>query len=220
MAPPSSGGASVLATFSGSRAADPGRLYSTQCTQVPAGASGSSAMRAKAAVPAGAPLQASDGETSTPSQVCFTGIAVPCRNAVLVSENAMRSSPSRTVAAVTFSAMNSSIPRTRPRGLFVAVLLLLTLALAGIIAFEAHRTFLGHRATAERILQDYARLAAARFAQRTAMNLYYHAFSPAIEAMARAKAGTPGAPLPTPRQLAAGLDQHAADFLKATRYAL
>ncbi|HYT05681.1 MAG TPA: HAMP domain-containing sensor histidine kinase [Gemmatimonadales bacterium] len=115
--------------------------------------------------------------------------------------------------------MNASIPRTRPRGLFVAVLLLLTLALAGIIAFEAHRTFLGHRATAERILQDYARLAAARFAQRTAMNLYYHAFSPAIEAMARAKAGTPGAPLPTPRQLAAGLDPHAADFLKATRYA-
>src|SRR6266702_1060502 len=179
MAPPSSGGASVLATFSGSRAADPGRLYSTQCTQVPAGASGSSAMRAKAAVPAGAPLQASDGETSTPSQVCFTGIAVPCRNAVLVSENAMRSSPSRTVASVTVSArtkenaagrlmlnhiqklsprhavlpvsedrqavvrgaaadylespcnavhfssaMHASIPRTRPRGLFVAVLLL------------------------------------------------------------------------------------------------
>src|SRR6266705_1829388 len=115
--------------------------------------------------------------------------------------------------------MNASIPRTRPRGLFVAVLLLLTLALAGIIAFEAHRTFLGHRATAERILQDYARLAAALFAQRTAMNLYYHAFSPAIESMARAKAGTPGAPLPTPRQLAAGLDPHAADFLKATRYA-
>ena len=48
----------------------------------------------------------------------------------------------------------------RPRALFVAALLLLTLALAGAIALQAYRNFLGHRATAERVLRDYARLAA------------------------------------------------------------
>src|SRR5207244_7204334 len=61
----------------------------------------------------------------------------------------------------------------RPRGLFIAALLLLTLALAGAIALQAYRNFLGHKATAERVLSDYARLAAARFANRTEMAFYY-----------------------------------------------
>jgi len=74
--------------------------------------------------------------------------------------------------------MSTSSRPPRPRALFVAALLLLTLALAGAIALQAYRNFLGHRATAERVLQDYARLAAARFANRTEMALYYHAFWP------------------------------------------
>ena len=117
--------------------------------------------------------------------------------------------------------MNVAIPRMRPphpRGVFVAVLLLLTLALAGVITLEAHRTFLYHRATAERILHDYARLAAARFGQRVGMELYYHAFAPGAEALWRAKAGTPGAPLPSPGALAAGLESQVAAFVRHGRY--
>src|SRR2546430_10790961 len=39
------------------------------------------------------------------------------------------------------------------RSLFVAALLLLTLVLAGALAVQAHRTFLDHQATAERVLR-------------------------------------------------------------------
>ncbi|HEX4600241.1 MAG TPA: HAMP domain-containing sensor histidine kinase [Gemmatimonadales bacterium] len=113
--------------------------------------------------------------------------------------------------------MNTGFGRTRPRGVFIAMLMLLTLGLAGVIVLEAHRTFLVHRATAEGILQDYARLAANRFAQRTAMALYWDTFSPATYALARA-AGTPGTPLPTPEHLAT-LDPRHVGFLKDAQYA-
>jgi signal transduction histidine kinase len=102
--------------------------------------------------------------------------------------------------------------------LFVAALLLLTLALAGAIALQAYRNFLGHKATAERVLRDYARLAAARFANRTEMALYYYAFWPALDALSRAKAGLPDTPLPPPGRLPASTEPHAADFRKLARY--
>ncbi len=114
--------------------------------------------------------------------------------------------------------MSDSTRPPRPRGLFVAALLLLTLALAGVLALQAHRTFLDHRATAERVLQDNARLAAARFGQRVGMELYYTTFWPTVDALSHAKAGTRGAPLPTPAKLAVGLDSAAANFLKRARY--
>jgi signal transduction histidine kinase len=107
----------------------------------------------------------------------------------------------------------------RARGVFVAVLLLLTLVLAGVLAIQAHAAFVNHRATAERVLRDYARLAAARFAQRAAMQLYYMAFWPVTDALVRARAGTPGTPLPSPGALARGLDEHAAAFARRARYA-
>jgi signal transduction histidine kinase len=106
----------------------------------------------------------------------------------------------------------------RPRGVFVAALLLLTLALAGAIALQAYQNFLGHKATAERVLHDYARLAAARFANRTEMNFYYDAFSPAMDALMRVKAGDPHMPLPPPSRLPATTQPHAPDFRKLTRY--
>ncbi|HVH11260.1 MAG TPA: HAMP domain-containing sensor histidine kinase, partial [Gemmatimonadales bacterium] len=106
----------------------------------------------------------------------------------------------------------------RPRGAFIAVLLVLTLVLAGVIALEAYRNFLGHKATAERVLHDYARLAAARFANRTEMSFYYDAFSPATDALARAKATLPNVPLPAPSHLPATTQPHAPDFRKFARY--
>ena len=113
----------------------------------------------------------------------------------------------------------SPAPRPpRPRGVFIAALLLLTLVLTGAIALQAYRNFLRHQATAERVLHDYARLAAARFANRTEMNFYYDAFSPATDALMRAKAGLPDTPLPPPSQLPATTQPHAADFRKMARY--
>src|SRR5205823_5068995 len=114
--------------------------------------------------------------------------------------------------------MSAGARAPRPRGLFIAALLLLTLALAGAIALQAYRNFLGHKATAERVLRDYARLAAARFADRTEMALYWSAFSPALDALSRAKAGVAGNPLPAPGQLPAATDLHSADFHKLARY--
>src|SRR5437763_11682845 len=66
-----------------------GRLYRTQSTHVPAGASGSSTRSAKLTVPAGAPLQTSGGETSAPSHVYLAGTAEPSVKAGLVSAKAM-----------------------------------------------------------------------------------------------------------------------------------
>src|SRR2546427_73388 len=114
--------------------------------------------------------------------------------------------------------MSDSSRPPRPRALFVAALLLLTLALAGAIALQAYRNFLGHRATAERVLRDYSRLAAARFAQRTEMAVYWSVFSPAIDALSRAKANLPDTPLPPPASLPAPIELHSADFRKLARY--
>ncbi len=114
--------------------------------------------------------------------------------------------------------MSASSRPPRPRALFVAALLLLTLGLAGAIALQAYRNFLGHKATAERVLRDYARLAAARFASRTEMALYYQAFWPALDALSRAKAGRPDTELPVPNRLPVSNEPHAADFRKLARY--
>src|SRR2546428_7180244 len=114
--------------------------------------------------------------------------------------------------------MSASSRPPRPRALFVAALLLLTLALAGAIALQAYRNFLGHKATAERVLRDYARLAAARFAERTEMALYWSAFSPALDALSRTKAGVAGKPLPAPNQPPAATELPSADFPKLARH--
>jgi len=114
--------------------------------------------------------------------------------------------------------MSDSSRPPRPRAVFVAALLLLTLVLAGAIAVQAYRNFLGHKATAERVLRDYARLAAARFAQRTEMAVYWSVFSPALEALSRVKANIADTPLPTPASLPAPTELHSADFRKLARY--
>src|SRR2546422_10154844 len=66
--------------------------------------------------------------------------------------------------------------------------------------------------------RDYSRLAAARFAQRTEMAVYYHAFWPALGALSRAKAGRPGTELPAPNHLPVSSEPPAADFRKLARY--
>src|SRR6266496_290977 len=108
--------------------------------------------------------------------------------------------------------------RPRPRAVLISVLLVLALGLAGLLAFNAQAQFRDHRATAERVLRDYARLAAARFGQRTAQNLYYMAYWPIVEAFGRSGAATRPDRLPTPDALAAGLDSVPAAFVRHARY--
>ena len=113
----------------------------------------------------------------------------------------------------------SPAPRPpRPRGVFIAALLLLTLALAGAIALQAYRTSLDHKATAEKVLRDNARVAAARLASRLSEELWYVAFMPPLDALWRAKAGQPGKPLPPPAHLTRGLEAPTAEFMKLVRY--
>src|SRR2546430_13582989 len=95
-APPRDAGASLLSTFSASCVVAAGRSYSTQCTQVPAGASGSSAISATVTVPGGAPLQPSGGDTSAPSHVYLLGMVAPSLKAGLESENAIPEHKSQT----------------------------------------------------------------------------------------------------------------------------
>src|SRR5439155_15527417 len=87
-----------------------GTPYSTQCTQVPAGASGSSHTSAKLLVPGGGSVQASGGERSSPSQVCLRGIVSPGLKALDLSSKAMAAPPGRAKAA----ARGARRKRARP----------------------------------------------------------------------------------------------------------
>src|SRR5512147_392620 len=71
-----SGRVSVFCTFSGNEWSG-GMFHAIQWIQVPTGASGSSAINARAFVPAGALDQSNAGLTSAPSQVYFFGIVAP-----------------------------------------------------------------------------------------------------------------------------------------------
>ena len=86
------------------------------------------------------------------------------------------------------------------RGAVVAVLLVLAFAVAAALAVQAYGTARYHRAQADRVLRDYAALAAARVAQRSASEIYY-AVVPPLKALQHAHEITPQKPLPVPRDL-------------------
>lgn len=71
----------------GERERDPvGSPYTTQCTNVPPGASGSSTIKARLRVEVGGSVHDSGGDWFAPSQVKSRGIDPPASNAWLVSE--------------------------------------------------------------------------------------------------------------------------------------
>ncbi|MGH7567398.1 MAG: sensor histidine kinase [Gemmatimonadales bacterium] len=111
--------------------------------------------------------------------------------------------------------MSALRPR-RPRGVFVAVLLVLTLVLATLLAIQAQLTALYHRATAESVLRDYAAFAAARYAARTAQELYASVVAPTLAPLQR---GNGAHRLPGPAELGAGGDVLTRRFLAHGRYA-
>ncbi len=86
------------------------------------------------------------------------------------------------------------------RGAVVAVLLVLAFGVAAALAVQAYRTAGNHRAQADRVLRDYAALAAARVAQRTATEIYY-AVVPPLKAMQHSHEVAPHTAPPEPKDL-------------------
>lgn len=60
----------------------------------------------------------------------------------------------------------------RGRSALIAVVLLLTLTVAGALAYQAHRGARSQRATAENVLRDYAAFASSELAQRARRGLH------------------------------------------------
>ncbi|MEE8585515.1 MAG: HAMP domain-containing sensor histidine kinase [Acidobacteriota bacterium] len=87
-------------------------------------------------------------------------------------------------------------PRRRlreSRPAFLFGLLLLSLVLTAILAYQAVDAARSYRATAESVLRDYAALAAREFVRRTANQLDYYQFRPALNLV---RAAAPGLPEP------------------------
>jgi signal transduction histidine kinase len=106
--------------------------------------------------------------------------------------------------------------REGSRSGWIAALLLLTLVLAGILAWQAQTSMRDHCATAEKVLRDYAMLAADELARRTVNALGFYGFYPLVTAIRQtAASGT----LPAPSDLRASRDENlrpAVDLVRAT----
>ena len=86
------------------------------------------------------------------------------------------------------------------RGAVIAVLLLLVFAVTATLAVQAYSNARHHRAQADRVLRDYAALAAARVALAAAREIYF-AVTPPLKALEHAHEAAPGKPLPDPKNL-------------------
>ncbi len=102
------------------------------------------------------------------------------------------------------SGRKHRLQESRPAFLFG--LLLLSLVLTVILAYQAVDAARSYRATAESVLRDYAALAAREFVRRTANQLDYYQFRPALNLLRRAApelpdpdrpADDPGGPQPS-----------------------
>lgn len=87
------------------------------------------------------------------------------------------------------------------RGAVVAALLILAFVVASVLAIQAYGVARHHRAQADRVLRDYAALAAARVAQRSANELYWYAITPVLRVLQDAHKAGPTRSLPAPRAL-------------------
>jgi signal transduction histidine kinase len=106
--------------------------------------------------------------------------------------------------------------RRRPRAAVITGLLVLALGFAVVLALQAFGAAQYQKAQAERVLRDYSAFAAARFASRSAYNLWYFGFVPAIKTIDRAK-GRLGY-TPDPARLATPDDTFPAAFFRQIRY--
>lgn len=95
--------------------------------------------------------------------------------------------------------------KSSPRSGLIGALLLLTLVLAAILAFQAQVSVRYHRAAAEKLLRDYAMLASDEFARRTANELGFSGFYPLMTALRHAGPGR----LVSPKELETNADEAA-----------
>ncbi len=86
------------------------------------------------------------------------------------------------------------------RGAVVALLLVLAFGVAVVLAVQAYRTAGDHRAQADRVLRDYARLGASRVARQTAVYVYYAVNAP-LKTLQHAHEMAPFDAPPKPRNL-------------------
>jgi len=87
------------------------------------------------------------------------------------------------------------------RGRVVTALLVLAFGVAAALGVQAYRLGRSHRDQADRVLRDYAALAAARVAQRSAYQIYYYGIIPTLKELQRAHEIAPHRPLPAPAAL-------------------
>ena len=90
---------------------------------------------------------------------------------------------------------------TKSGGRVVTALLVLAFGVAVILAIQAYDVARSHRAQADRVLRDYAGLAAARVALRSAQQIYYYGINPTLKELQRAHEMAPSRPLPAPTAL-------------------
>src|SRR6266568_4175772 len=93
------------------------------------------------------------------------------------------------------------------RGAVVAVLLVLAFAVAAALGVQAYETARYHRAQADRVLRDYAKLAASRVALQSARGIYF-AVTPPLKALQHAQEMAPHKPLPDPKNLHFDMMEH------------
>ncbi|MEO6325227.1 MAG: histidine kinase dimerization/phospho-acceptor domain-containing protein, partial [Thermoanaerobaculia bacterium] len=101
----------------------------------------------------------------------------------------------------------------------IVVLLLLSLALAAVLAVRAQMADVNHRAVAENVLRDYARLAADELVRRMTTKVGYEGFYPLITFLKQRFVEAPTVPPPAPADLARSGDEGiraAADLVHAT----
>lgn len=98
-------------------------------------------------------------------------------------------------------------PARRPRGALLVLFLVLSLVLAGGLAYQAVDAARSHRETAESVLRDYARVAAWEFSRR-AEGALGSAIWPAFKPLREMRAPAPRAAIPSPEAIA---HAHASD---------
>jgi hypothetical protein len=72
----------------------------------------------------------------------------------------------------TLGAQSRLLRGWHPRSAVIAVVLLVTLAVAAALAYQAQQAVRSHRATAENVLRHYAALASGEFGRRAQRELY------------------------------------------------
>ena len=80
------------------------------------------------------------------------------------------------------------VPASVSRSPWIAALLLASLVLAGVLAWQAQVSMRYHRAAAEKVLHDYAMLAADELGRRSVSELGFYGFYPLVTALRQAAA--------------------------------